>query len=62
MAEVGRAIARVTRALRESEGAEHVYLVVVGHESPHLHVHLVPRYPGTPREFWDPLRVAESPG
>jgi histidine triad (HIT) family protein len=60
-AAVGRAIARVTRALCESEGVEHAYLAVLGHHSPHLHVHLVPRYPGTPREFWDPLRADERP-
>ena len=56
------AIARVSRAIRESEGAEHVYLLVIGHHTPHLHVHLVPRYPGTPKEFWDPSRVDEAPG
>jgi diadenosine tetraphosphate (Ap4A) HIT family hydrolase len=61
-AAVGVAIARVSRALRASEGAEHVYLLVIGHHTPHLHVHLVPRYPGTPREFWDPYRVDEAPG
>ena len=33
-------------------GAEHVYSAVIGHAVPHLHVHLLPRYPGTPREFW----------
>ena len=60
-AAVGVAIARVSRALREAQGAEHVYLVVVGHHTPHLHVHLIPRYPGTPREFWDPMRIDEWP-
>ena len=58
---VGMAMARVSRAIRESEGAEHVYVVVLGHHSPHLHVHLIPRYPGTPREYWDPLRIDEWP-
>jgi diadenosine tetraphosphate (Ap4A) HIT family hydrolase len=28
---------------------------------PHLHVHLVPRYPGTPREYWSPLTLDEWP-
>jgi histidine triad (HIT) family protein len=60
-AAVGVTITRVSRAVRESEGAEHVYLAVVGHHSPHLHVHLVPRYPGTPREYWDPFRIDEWP-
>ena len=61
-AAVGIAIARVSRAIRASEGAEHIYLVVMGHHTPHLHVHLIPRYPGTPKEFWDPFRVDEAPG
>jgi histidine triad (HIT) family protein len=25
---------------------------VIGDGVPHLHVHLLPRYPGTPREYW----------
>jgi histidine triad (HIT) family protein len=61
-AAVGVAIARVSRAVQESERAEHMYLLVIGHHTPHLHVHLVPRYPGTPQEFWDPYRVDEAPG
>ena len=61
-AAVGRVSARLARALGESEGAEHVYLLIVGHHSPHLHLPLVPRYPGTPREFWDPLRLDEWAG
>jgi histidine triad (HIT) family protein len=61
-AAVGVAIARVSRAIKQAEGAEHVYLAVVGHHTPHLHVHLIPRYPGTPREFWDPLRLDEWEG
>jgi histidine triad (HIT) family protein len=40
------------RALREAAGAEHVYAAVIGDAVPHLHVHLFPRYPGTPREYW----------
>jgi histidine triad (HIT) family protein len=38
--------------LREAAGAEHVYAQVIGDGVPHLHVHLVARYPGTPREYW----------
>lgn len=49
-AALGRWMARAADALR----AEHVYSSVVGHQVDHLHVHLVPRYPGTPREFWWP--------
>jgi histidine triad (HIT) family protein len=25
---------------------------VIGDGVPHLHVHLLPRYPGTPRKYW----------
>jgi diadenosine tetraphosphate (Ap4A) HIT family hydrolase len=60
-AAVGVAVTRLARALIVSEGAEHVYSAVVGHHTPHLHVHLIPRYPGTPREYWDPFRVDEWP-
>ena len=58
---VGLAASRVARGLREVEAAEHVYLAVLGHHTPHLHVHLIPRYPGTPREYWDPVRIDEWP-
>ena len=40
--------------------AEHVYAAVIGHGIGHLHVHLIPRYPGTPREYWW-TRVDEWP-
>jgi histidine triad (HIT) family protein len=57
---VGRHAARASRALREVAGAEHVYAAVIGDGPPHLHVHLMPRYPGTPREYWW-TRVDEWP-
>lgn len=44
--------ARASRALRYVAGAEHVYAAVFGDAVPHLHVHLLPRFPGTPREYW----------
>lgn len=49
-AALGRLAALAAKALR----AEHVYSSVVGHQVDHLHLHLVPRYPGTPREYWWP--------
>lgn len=59
-AAVGVAIARWSRAL-EAPGAEHVYVLRVGHGVPHLHVHLIPRWPGTPADVsW--LNVDEWPG
>jgi histidine triad (HIT) family protein len=57
---VGLATSRLARALLNVLGAEHVYSFVLGHHVPHLHVHVVPRYPGTPREYWG-LRVDEWP-
>ena len=47
-AAVGRAAARLARALTEAGGAEWVYSAVIGTGVPHFHLHLVPRYPGTP--------------
>ena len=58
---LGLLVARLSRALKESEGAEHVYAFVLGDRVPHLHVHLVPRYPGAPPEYWG-VRVDEWPG
>ena len=52
---------RVSLALREVMGAEHVYAAVIGDGVPHLHVHLLARFPGTPREYWW-QRVTEWPG
>ena len=57
---IGRMITRLSRALKVREGAEHVYLFRLGHHVDHLHVWVVPRYPGTPREYWG-MRVDEWP-
>jgi len=57
---LGEMIARLSRALKAVIGAEHVYGFVLGHGVPHLHVHLIPRYPGTPREYWG-VRIDEWP-
>ena len=48
---LGLLVARLSRALKSSEGAEHVYAFVMGDGVPHLHVHVVARYPGAPREY-----------
>ena len=58
---VGSWCARASRALREVAGADHVYAAVLGNRAPHLHVHLLARYPGTPREFQG-LNADEWPG
>lgn len=57
---VGLQITRTGHALLAATGAEHIYVFVLGHHIDHLHVHIVPRYPGTPRAYWG-LRVDEWP-
>jgi histidine triad (HIT) family protein len=59
-ASMGEAIAAASAALK-SEGAERVYLASIGHGWPHLHIHLVPRWPETPPEIsW--MKVDEWEG
>ncbi|KMY43975.1 HIT family hydrolase [Bacillus sp. FJAT-27916] len=53
----GVMMSRVSKALKESEGAEHIYSLVSGNSVPHLHMHLVARYPNTPKEYWGPMDV-----
>lgn len=57
---LGGVVSRVSRALRATEGAEKIYALVLGDQVPHLHVHVVARYPGTPREYWG-IRLDEWP-
>jgi diadenosine tetraphosphate (Ap4A) HIT family hydrolase len=57
---LGMLVAHLSQALKASEGAEHVYALVLGDHVPHLHVHVVARYPGAPREYWG-LHVDEWP-
>lgn len=56
---IGRYAASASAAL-QAAGAEHVYAAVIGHGIDHLHLHLIARRPGTPREFWW-VRVDEWP-
>jgi histidine triad (HIT) family protein len=51
----GVIMARVSKALKETEKAEHIY--VSGNSVPHLNQHLVARYPHTPKEYWGPWEV-----
>lgn len=57
---IGELITRLSKALKVSTGAEHIYLFVLGHHVDHLHFWLIPRYLGTPREYWG-FRVDEWP-
>jgi diadenosine tetraphosphate (Ap4A) HIT family hydrolase len=58
---LGCRVNEMSRLLREVEGANHIYSWVLGDAVPHLHIHLVPRYPDTPREFWG-AKVTDWPG
>jgi histidine triad (HIT) family protein len=49
-AAVGTAMRRAAVAMRAT-GHDHVYAFVFGDAVPHLHVHLLGRYPGAPEEF-----------
>lgn len=51
---VGMAMMRVSKALQCFQEIEHVYSFVIGHHVPHLHIQIIPRYVGTPREYWGP--------
>ena len=53
----GVMMARISKALMASENAEHIYSFVSGNAVPHLHMHLVARYPNTPKEYWGPSEV-----
>jgi histidine triad (HIT) family protein len=57
---VGVMAARLAQALQETESAEHVYAFVLGDGVAHFHMHIVPRYPGAPREYYG-SRVDEWP-
>jgi diadenosine tetraphosphate (Ap4A) HIT family hydrolase len=57
---LGLLLTRLSRALMISEKAEHVYVFLFGDRVRHVHVHVLPRYPGAPREYWG-VRVDEWP-
>lgn len=57
---IGRWVRLAGRVLKEL-GAEHIYSFVLGHQVPHCHFHVIPRYPGTPKEFWG-FKVLEWTG
>jgi histidine triad (HIT) family protein len=57
---LGLWVTRVSRALRDCEHAEHVYAFVIGDGVLHVHIHVVPRYPNAPREYWG-VHVDEWP-
>jgi histidine triad (HIT) family protein len=50
-----------SQALEGANGADHVYWFRLGHGWPHLHLHILARYPGTPPELHG-LEVRDWPG
>ena len=60
-ARIGLVAAHLGRALRSVIDPERIYSLVVGHGADHFHLHLVPRYPGTPAEL-DLLHADEWEG
>jgi len=52
-AELGSLVQKTGKALKEELKAEHIYMFSIMHMAPHLHIHMVPRYEGTPKEYWD---------
>ena len=51
---IGLYTSRIAKALLHTEGMEHIYLFVIGDGVPHVHYHVIGRYPGAPREYWGP--------
>jgi histidine triad (HIT) family protein len=57
---VGACVVSMARALTALLGVEHVYAFVLGHEVRHFHEHVVPLYPGAPRDYWG-IHVTDWP-
>ena len=57
---IGRAQRALSIAVKAALDCEHVYFFVLGDGIPHLHIHVVAKYKGAPREYWGP-KVDEWP-
>ena len=57
---IGLFTRRVAKALLCTEAMEHVYTFFLGDGVPHVHSHVIGRYPNAPREYWGP-KVDEWP-
>jgi len=57
---IGIYTSRIAKALLHTEHMEHIYIFVIGDGVPHVHYHVIGRYPGAPREYWGP-RVDDWP-
>ena len=59
-AAIGALAKRGSELIKSKFEAEHVYFYRINDKVAHLHFHLIPRYVGTPREFWG-TRIMEYP-
>ena len=57
--ELGFFISKAGKALRAVLDPEHIYVFTIGHLVDHLHFHVVPRYAGTPKEYWGGMKLHE---
>lgn len=57
---IGLYIKRVSKALLNTLDMDHVYSFIIVDGVPHMHVHVIGRYRGAPREYWGP-KVDEWP-
>jgi histidine triad (HIT) family protein len=58
--ELGLQVSRFSKALTATLGMEHVYAFAIIDGVPHVHIHVIGRYPGAPCEYWGP-KVDEWP-
>ena len=59
--EIGLLISMGAKVVRDFFNIEHIYTFNIGHMVPHLHFHIVPRYPDTPEEFWGGMSLHQWP-
>jgi histidine triad (HIT) family protein len=57
---MGILLQKAMALLQQRLGAEHVYFFRINDLVAHFHFHVVPRYPGTPKEFWG-LKIIDWP-
>ncbi len=57
---LGLAQRALSKAIKKALDCEHVYFFVLGDGVPHLHIHVIAKYPDAPREYWG-LKVDEWP-
>ena len=58
---IGLWVKRLSQALLATLDMDHVYAFMIVDGVPHVHLHVIGRYRGAPREYWGP-RVDDWPG